>query len=272
MRFKVAEKIIQVLLVDDEPELMENIGHFFKKFFTVWTAESGEEALKIAKNHSFDVLVSDFRLPGMDGLELIDKIVSTQEICKTILTTGQGDVKLAIKALRSGVSDLLPKPISLNELKNSILNVYEASVNLKSLSEIKREVPTIENTWSLLIVDDDRENILRVKDLFKDSLQIFLADTAEEAIKMVLDHPIDIIITDMRLPGMHGIQFIEEVNTIRDNIQCIIVTAYGDFEDVLVAIRNGNVIDYIEKPLDQDLLQVSVRKCLEKLKQDRSPI
>ncbi len=112
-----------ILIVDDEPGIRKQLSGFLKtKGFETATAEKGEEALQLIRKHDFDVALLDFRLPDMDGLELLKKarILSPEMVC--IIITGYSDVRVAVKSIRSGAFDYVTKPLYVDEILNTIKN------------------------------------------------------------------------------------------------------------------------------------------------------
>lgn len=107
----------RILLVDDEEELRRSTAQALElSGFTVQTLSSGEQALELA-GYAFDgVIVSDIRMPGMDGMTLLQRIRELDAEIPVILVTGHGDVQLAVKAMREGAYDFLEKPFTTAHL------------------------------------------------------------------------------------------------------------------------------------------------------------
>jgi len=103
----------KILVVDDEEgvrsfvaESLQTEGH------TVVQAASGEEALVLARANSFDLVVTDLRMPGIDGLELLETLQAEQPEVEVILLTAHGNVANAVEAMRHGAFDFVQKPVS----------------------------------------------------------------------------------------------------------------------------------------------------------------
>ena len=116
----------------------------------------------------------------------------------------------------------------------------------------------------LLFVDDEEKVQLALKRLFfSDKYEIYTASSGQEALKIIKDTSIDLIISDQRMPGMTGVDFfIESINIIPDAIR-IILTGYADMDAAIGAINKGNVYKFIMKPWENDDLKLSVEKALE---------
>jgi signal transduction histidine kinase len=104
----------QILLVDDDTALLQALPHALSlrvNNLQVDTCDSAFEALEQIKDHDYDAIVSDIKMPGMDGLALLEKIQELRPETPTLLITGHGEHNLAIQALRGGAYDFIQKPI-----------------------------------------------------------------------------------------------------------------------------------------------------------------
>lgn len=119
--------------------------------------------------------------------------------------------------------------------------------------------------YHLLIVDDEAANLQKLQRTFLDDYSVHPARSGEEALK-ILDHaPIDAIITDQRMPGMTGVEFLERSQKAYPNIVRIVLTGFTDVDDLIAAINTGKVHKYITKPWTPDDLRMAVRDALERM-------
>lgn len=110
-----------ILCVDDEPDVVSALHDTFMDFYNVKTATSGEEALKIFDEEDIGCVISDQRMPEMEGTELLAKINEKKPICKKILLTGYADINAAIDAINNGAVDkYFSKPWEDEELIKSV--------------------------------------------------------------------------------------------------------------------------------------------------------
>ena len=118
----------KVLLVDDEPEILRSLTRYLREDFEILTAESAREALEVYERENPSVVVTDIRMPGMDGIELMRQVKSLQGDGEFIVVTGHGDMSAAQEAMEMGAVDFLLKPIDVGKLLDSIA---EALAKLK---------------------------------------------------------------------------------------------------------------------------------------------
>ncbi|WP_337104194.1 response regulator [Paenibacillus sp. YIM B09110] len=126
--------------------------------------------------------------------------------------------------------------------------------------------------FSLLIVDDHKHQVDSLAttmpwDQF-DISTIHKAYNGQSALEIIRDHPIDILITDIRMPGMSGLELIQYVNDHQMKIDCILLTGYAEFEYAKKAIEL-NAIDYFIKPVRDDVLLEAVGKIVDKRNNER---
>lgn len=118
--------IIDLLLVDDDPEFRSTLARrFLRRGYQVQEASDGAEALGLIEKRHFHVVVADLMMPGMSGIECLEKLKQTDPECQVVMLTGQGSVETAVQAMKLGAFDYLAKPFPLAELEILIQKAYE---------------------------------------------------------------------------------------------------------------------------------------------------
>ena len=116
----------------------------------------------------------------------------------------------------------------------------------------------------ILIVDDEKEIcLLLARRLTKEGYICVTAMNGKEALSHFYKDNFSLIITDIKMPEMDGMEFLKDVRAVNPNIMVIMMTAYPEVDGVVEAIRLG-ACDFILKPIDLDLVVLSVKKALEK--------
>ena len=126
-----------VLLVDDELEFVETLAlRLETRGLKVVVAESGEQAVAKVQEKSFDAILLDLAMPGMDGIEALKRLRELNPDSQVILLTGQATVQKATQAMRLGALDLLEKPVDIDVL---VEKIEEAATNKMRLTERRIE-------------------------------------------------------------------------------------------------------------------------------------
>ncbi|KPK00417.1 MAG: Fis family transcriptional regulator [Desulfobacterales bacterium SG8_35] len=122
-----------ILVVDDEPNYLIVLSELLKEEgFEVITAQRGAEGLKIVEDNDLDLVITDMRMPGMDGLELLRSVKSYNKDLPVIMITAFGEVEKAVVAMKAGAYNYLAKPFNNEEL---LLNIRKAIEHYSLLRE-----------------------------------------------------------------------------------------------------------------------------------------
>jgi two-component system nitrogen regulation response regulator NtrX len=163
----------KILVVDDETAILASLsGALRDDGYDVATANSGERALEVLGSSEFDIVLLDIWLPGMDGLEVLQKVKSSQPNLAVIMMSGHGTIETAVKATKLGAYDFVEKPLSLDKIlvliKNALafnelnqenqrlkLAVSSEQVmvgNSAKMIELKEQISTVApmNSWVLI--------------------------------------------------------------------------------------------------------------------------
>lgn len=128
---------MRILIVDDEVGLRNTLNEFLKERYETFTAEDGAQALALIQEKSFDLIISDFKMPKLNGLELLQKVREISSSSSFILMTAHGSIEGAVKAIQDGADDYLPKPVEFAELEHRINRIVQlrAWQNQKTLTQ-----------------------------------------------------------------------------------------------------------------------------------------
>ena len=132
----------RILVVDDQESQREMLGgHLKNKGYAVTTAESGESALEICQRNFFEVALLDLKMPGLSGLDLLNRLKEINPDTASIIITAYGSIESAVEALKSGAFDYITKPINnLEELDLIIEKALETHSLLRENRALKEEL------------------------------------------------------------------------------------------------------------------------------------
>ncbi|MEW6193839.1 MAG: sigma-54 dependent transcriptional regulator [Bacteroidota bacterium] len=128
-----------ILVIDDEESQAQSLKNFLsKRNYTVFTAGNGEDGYKIVVDNQIDIVLTDFQMPGWNGLETLQKIKSVNPEIEIIVITAYGTIESAVNLMKAGAFDYLIKPIDLDELEN-ILNKIKERKHLINENKLLKE-------------------------------------------------------------------------------------------------------------------------------------
>lgn len=132
----------KILLVDDEPRILSIISKLLERFgYDVTCAVSGPEALEIFEKEPADLVISDIRMPGMDGVEVLKRVKDIDPLTQVIVLTGYSSIDLAIKSLRDcDAFDFLTKPKGAVELQTTVQKALEHGELLRKNERLQKEI------------------------------------------------------------------------------------------------------------------------------------
>ena len=140
-----AENKIKLLMVDDEVKFLESISKRLElKNFDVTTASNGQEAIASAEKGLFDVAVVDFKMPGMDGAQVLKTLKANHKYLEIIMLTGHATVDSAVECTKLGAFKYLEKPYDFDKLVEVITEAYQERLkkkfehNQKRIEEIQK--------------------------------------------------------------------------------------------------------------------------------------
>ncbi|WP_321329822.1 response regulator [uncultured Ilyobacter sp.] len=245
-----------ILIVDDDPTICSELQKELKRnFFPTFIAGNSKDALKILDKNKIDIILLDIFMPDVDGLDMLRKVKSKWPSVEVIIITGYSSQDKAIKALRRGAIDYLEKPINYEELNTSIGRAIEKITENADL--------TYRHT--ILLVDDDKNATKRLsRILTKEGYEVFTANNGKEGLEIINNNKIDILIADIEMPVMGGIELLERVKKFQKDIEVIMMTGFGDESLAIDALRKG-AINYLRKPIDLDEVLIAIEQAVERI-------
>ena len=229
---------LRVLVVDDDPAMANTLVDVLSVTgYQAESANSGAEALELAKQTSWDCLLSDIKMPDMDGVELCRAMKAQHpELCVVLMTAYARD-SLVNDGLVAGAVAAMAKPLDLNAL-------------LSFMGALRHEA-------SILIVDDDPEFCRTLGDVLR---QHFFAVTevsdANEMVRLFVESG-QVVLLDMKLNGLSGLEVLKQIRQAHPQLPVILVTGCGqEMAPKIEAALRLRAHTCLYKPLEiQELLQ-----------------
>jgi CheY-like chemotaxis protein len=117
-------KNMKILLVDDDEWIRDSMSFFFEaEGCNLLTFETAEEAIEAVTQQTYDIVFSDYKLPGMDGLEFLRRVKEKQPNAFEILVTAYANCEIEKEANEIGVKDIIPKPFTSEDVETSLSRI-----------------------------------------------------------------------------------------------------------------------------------------------------
>jgi len=155
-------KKISILIVDDESSVRDSLYNWFiEDGYHVACAEDAKVALSVLETESFDIVLTDIKMPGMDGLEMLKRIKTIKKDAVVIMMTAFATVDTAVQALKDGAFDYVTKPFDPDDLSHLIRNASK-QISLMEENEVQKErVVSLENVEDLIGESEAMHKVLR---------------------------------------------------------------------------------------------------------------
>ena len=132
---------MRILIIDDERAIRSSLGEILSdEGYTVDTAENGQQGYEMAVKEHFDVIFCDIKMPGMDGTEVLDRIVADGIDSPVVMISGHGDISTAVDCVKAGAFDFIQKPLDLNRILITIKNAKEKKALVTQTRILKKQV------------------------------------------------------------------------------------------------------------------------------------
>ena len=137
----MVEKLKKILIIDDERSIRATLKEIleFEKYL-VETAQDGIEGYKMAEEKNFDLIFCDIKMPKIDGIETLKKIVENNILTPVVMISGHGDIETAVHTLKIGAFDYIEKPLDLNRVLTCVKNALNNNHLRKENSILKRKI------------------------------------------------------------------------------------------------------------------------------------
>jgi DNA-binding NtrC family response regulator len=247
----------KVLCVDDEPFILNSIERIFSEKYEIYKAISAADALKLIDLHDFDVIISDQRMPGMTGTELLTKIKNKAPRAIRLLLTGYAD----LEAVRSAVNDgevfrYITKPWNNNDLRSVVDASVQAAKSGDASSLIADSNATVATFSPILVIDDDPEVFQTCQQVVGKNGQVFLATSIEEGLASLRKiQKLGIVIAAHKIGQDNTELLIKSIKSFHPTMVTILMSESHDATSIVRLINEGQIFRCIFKPTKRETLQ-----------------
>jgi serine/threonine-protein kinase len=255
-----------LLLIDDEERIVRSLRMLFFSSYTVHTTTDPQEAIRILREEKVHVIVSDQRMPLMQGSELLGIARETSPATMRILLTGYSDLDASIASVNDGeVFRYLLKPWDAMEVKKVVAEaaaIAEASFDVQSHTNstvvLERKKPRV------LIMDQDEATAKTVHETLGDRCDIVWASDAQHAMEELAKQDVSVVVSDLMLGETNVGYILKTIKQLNPQTQCIVVTSFNDTSHLIELINQAQITRFLPKPVSKGVLARNLESMLER--------
>lgn len=279
------EEKANILFVDDEPMILSSLNMLFKSKYKVYLAENGFDALEIIKSVQIKVIVSDQRMPGMLGHELLRQVKEISPNTVRMLLTGYSDLDAIIGSVNAGeVFRFINKPwqgeFMLYVVKLGV-EIYDKVTHLQveemqkqdeavtedhPVSDRRVHIEVEEENQTVMFIDYSTEETQHLVEKYQSSYNVVGVNSIDAAFQEMAKRPVSVIVSNINFGDVDGVSFLDTIRREYPNTVSVILTEVKDAQLAIRSINELNVFRYLVKPMPEDQISHTLEKAIERSK------
>jgi serine/threonine-protein kinase len=270
---KSASLKARILFVDDEERILNAVRALFRQDYEVATATGGEAGLVAIKEHDFHVIVSDQRMPGVTGVELLRQARTLAPNAVRILLTGYTDLAALVGSINQGeIFKFVMKPWDNEDLKKAVAEAVRIALDLAATATAATaaaasapEPPKPENprsAGSLLVIDPKEGLAVGLERLLAGSARVMQVKTPQEAGKVLQGQEVAAIVADLGAGTDGLVALFKQLKEKRPEILSILLAEEPDSELGIELINKAHIYRFLPKPVSAKELRTQVAAAL----------
>jgi serine/threonine-protein kinase len=252
----------RLLFVDDETRILVSLKAIFRNDYDVTIAEGGPAALEKLKSATFDVIVSDQRMPEITGVEVLRAAREIQPQAIRLLLTGYSDLNAIIASINEGeIFRFISKPWSNTELRETIATAVKAAKveQIEALpSTPLAQTQPLASDIGVLVLDDDPATAGVLREALGPKREVLAATRVDDVPALLGQHRIGVLFTELRVGGQSVIPLLAVLRQHHPALVVIVFTARPDAENGISLITHGQVFRLLLKPGTGSILRGTV--------------
>ncbi|HEX9180582.1 MAG TPA: response regulator [Burkholderiales bacterium] len=244
----------RILFVDDEERILTALKSLFRSGYHVFTATSGSQAMEFVRRFPIHVVVSDQRMPGMTGVELLREVKEISPGTVRMLLTGYSDLAAIVGSINEGeVYRFVSKPWNNQEITTILAEAAAIGVALAETRSTQGLVSRTEAT--VLVLDDAQELYRAARELLADICPVAYARTLDEALHVMQEVEVAVLVADLDMPGVDMASFLKLLKSEHPEILSIVITQASDSESIIELINQAQIFRFLNKPVNLALMK-----------------
>jgi eukaryotic-like serine/threonine-protein kinase len=252
-----------LLFVDDEERVVNALRTVFKDSYRVVTATSGEQALGMVRREKFHVVVSDQRMPGVLGVDLLREVKGIAPNTVRILLTGYSDLAAIVGSVNEGeVYRFIHKPWQPDDLIATVAEAVTIAIALEA-SPPPRASAKSDDDVTLLVLDDPA--LARAtREMVGDLAHVEHAVTLDETLRIFAEREVAVLVADLESRRVDNTVLFKVLKQEHPGTLVIVTTKASDSELIISLINEARIFRFVNKPVNLTLLQTHIVAALER--------
>ncbi|WP_374008233.1 response regulator [Delftia lacustris] len=257
-----------VLFVDDEERIVKLFRMMFRATYQVETATSGKEALEIIAKQRVDLVVSDQRMPGMMGIELLAEVRRRSPSTMRILLTGYSDLAAIVGSVNEAeVFRFINKPWDHDKIKKVIAEAVEIArntadavqnVSLASAETAPKSGSAATKFREVLVLDVPDQSRAETVDILSEKYIVHTASSVSEALEVLQENAIGVLISEVALKNEDLSRFLSVLKQHYPVVVTLVMTSISDVDTVTELINKAQIYRFLPKPKRPNVLMLAV--------------
>ena len=246
----------RILFVDDEERILRSLAMQFRRQYDVLTESDPRRALERLKSETVDIIVSDQRMPQMNGAEFLAQASELAPHSLRILLTGYSDLDAAVEALNSGgIFRYLTKPWDQQEMSFTLRQAAEIAVRQGAAAPAAAASPQAA-PLTVLLLDDHAETRSTVENFCQaGGHRLLHARSLADALQQLNDETVDLLVSDLKLGGEDTAPLLKTLAQAHPRLLSLVVTPFKDTQALLRLINEAQIFRYLPKPIRPGLFE-----------------
>ncbi len=253
----------QLLFVDDEERVTNALKSIFRDSYDVATAASGEQALELIHGGHFHVVVSDQRMPGMLGVELLRELKLLAPTSVRILLTGYSDLAAIVGSVNDGeVFRFISKPWNQEDLQATMAEAVTIAIALEASPPPRATVKPDNDVVALVL--DDVAVARATREMAGDLCRVVHATTLDDALHALAVNEVAVLLADLESQRVDNTVLFRALKREHPQTLVIVTTSASDSELIISLINEARIFRFVNKPVNLSLLQNHIVAALER--------
>jgi len=253
----------RVLFVDDEERVVNALRTIFRDVYEVTVASSGEQALGLVRSQPFHVVVSDQRMPGMLGVELLREVKLIAPTTVRMLLTGYSDLAAIVGSVNDGeVFRFVSKPWNQDDLQATIDEAVAIASAHAARPPPRAAAKPAEDVVALVL--DDPAMARATREMSGDLCRVVHAATLDDALHALAVNEVALLVADLESQRVDNTVLFKLLKQEHPQTLVIVTTGASDSELIISLINEARIFRFVNKPVNLSLLQSHIVAALER--------